>query len=95
MQEQNLQLQEIPNQKRIIEIRRLPGQLKVVASWWLIWNTIHQIVLDIFVAVVLPIFILPLKIAKILSSLKRHQSHLNIKFVTQDIAVTNFVIIFD
>lgn len=52
MQEQNLQLQEIPNQKRIIEIRRLPGQLKVVASWWLIWNTIHQIVLDIFVAVV-------------------------------------------
>ena len=52
MQEQNLQLQEIPSQKRIVEIRRLPGQLKVVASWYLIWNTIHQMTLDIFVAVV-------------------------------------------
>lgn len=52
MQEQNLELHEIPNRKRIVEIRSLPGQLKVVASWWFIWNTIHQITLDIFVAVV-------------------------------------------
>lgn len=53
MQEQNIQLQEIPNRKRIVEIRRLPGQLKVVGSWYLIWNTIHQITLDVFVAVVI------------------------------------------
>ena len=53
MQEQNLQLQEIPSQKKIIEKRRLPGQLKVFASWYLIWNTIHQIVLDLFLAIVI------------------------------------------
>ena len=53
MQEQNLQLEEIPSQKKIVEKRRLPGQLKVFASWYFIWNTIHQLTLDLFLAVVI------------------------------------------
>lgn len=53
MQEQNLQFKEILSQKKIVEKRRLPGQLKVFASWWLIWNTIHQIAWDLFLAIVI------------------------------------------
>jgi hypothetical protein len=53
MQEQNLQFEEIPIEKKIVEKRRIPGQLKVFASWWLIWNTIHQITLDLFLAIVI------------------------------------------
>jgi len=52
MQEQKLRLEEIPNQKKIVEIRRLPGLLKVFASWYFIWNTIHQLALDLFLTIV-------------------------------------------
>jgi hypothetical protein len=53
MQKHNLQLEEIPSQKKIVEKRHLPGQLKVFASWYVIWNTIHQITLDLFLAIVI------------------------------------------
>jgi len=48
-----LQFEEIPSQRKIIEKRKFPGQLKVFASWYLIWNTIHQIVWDLIFAIVL------------------------------------------
>jgi hypothetical protein len=47
------QLEEIPNQRKIIEKRKFPGQLKVFASWCFIWNTIHQIVWDFIFAIVI------------------------------------------
>jgi len=49
----DLQFEEVPSQRKIIEKRRLPGKLKVFASWYFIWNTIHQIVWDLIFAIVL------------------------------------------
>jgi len=49
----NLQFEEIPSQRKIIEKRKFPGKLKVFASWYLIWNTIYQIVWDLIFAIVL------------------------------------------
>jgi hypothetical protein len=51
--QQDLQFEEIPSQKKIIEKRRFLGQLKVFASWYFIWNTIHQIVWDLIFAIIL------------------------------------------
>ncbi len=51
--DQNLRLEEIASQRKIIEKRKFPGQLKVLASWYVIWNTIHQIVWDLIFAIVL------------------------------------------
>lgn len=50
---QELQFEEVPSQRKIIEKRKFPGKLKVFASWYLIWNTIHQIALDLIFAIVL------------------------------------------
>jgi hypothetical protein len=44
---------ELPSQRRIIEIRDLWGKLKVFFSWYVIWNTMHQIILDLCVAIFL------------------------------------------
>jgi hypothetical protein len=52
VKEQSLRLREIASQKKIVEIRGLPGRLKVFASWYVIWNTIHQISLDLLMAIV-------------------------------------------
>ena len=49
----DLQFEEIPSQRKIIEKRKFPGQLKVFVSWYLIWNTIHQVVWDLIFAIVL------------------------------------------
>jgi len=49
----DLQCEKVPSQRKIIEKRKLPGKLKVFASWYLIWNTIHQIVWDVIFAIVL------------------------------------------
>jgi len=49
----DLQFEEVPSQRKIIEKRKLPGKLKVFASWYIIWNTIHQIVWDLIFAIVL------------------------------------------
>jgi hypothetical protein len=49
----DLQFEEVPSQRKIIEKRKLPGKLKVFASWYLIWNTIHQIVWDLIFALLL------------------------------------------
>jgi hypothetical protein len=48
-----LQFEEVPSQRKIIEKRKFLGKLKVFASWYLIWNTIHQIVWDLIFAIVL------------------------------------------
>jgi hypothetical protein len=45
--------EEIPTQRKIIERRSFPGQLKVFASWYLIWNTIHQIAWDLILTIVI------------------------------------------
>lgn len=47
------QFKEIPAQRKIVKQRNLLGKLKVFASWFLIWNTIHQILWDILFALVL------------------------------------------
>lgn len=49
----DLQFEEIQSQRKIIEKRKFPGQLKVFASWYFIWNTIHQIAWDLIFAIVL------------------------------------------
>ncbi|BCL37913.1 hypothetical protein [Nostoc sp. MS1] len=49
---QNSIFEEIPNKKKIVEKCDFFGKIKVVASWYFIWNTIHQIILDILVAIV-------------------------------------------
>ncbi|MCX5965478.1 MAG: hypothetical protein NT070_20820 [Cyanobacteria bacterium] len=46
MKEPNLQFLEVPSQKKIIEVRGFWGQVKVVASWYVVWNTIHQLAGD-------------------------------------------------
>ncbi|MBW4635784.1 MAG: hypothetical protein KME30_29065 [Iphinoe sp. HA4291-MV1] len=50
MKDENLALIEFPNQKKIVEIRGLPGQLKVIGAWFL-WSTLHRILFDILSAV--------------------------------------------
>jgi hypothetical protein len=50
---QGLRFEEIPSQRKIVEKRSFPGQLKVLASWYLIWNTIHQIAWDLILAIVI------------------------------------------
>jgi hypothetical protein len=50
---QGLRFEEIPSQKKIVEKRNFSGRLKVFASWYFIWNTIHQIALDLIVAIVI------------------------------------------
>lgn len=50
---QGLRFEEIPSRKKIVEKRRFFGQLKVFASWYLIWNTVHQFAWDLFLAVVI------------------------------------------
>ena len=49
----DFQFEEVPSQRKIIEKRKFLGKLKVFASWYLIWNTIHQIVWDLIFAIVL------------------------------------------
>jgi hypothetical protein len=51
--EHNEKYKELPSQRKIIEIRDFWGQLKVFLAWWAIWNTIHQIVLDLCFAILL------------------------------------------
>jgi hypothetical protein len=48
-----LLFEEITSQRKIIEKRKVPGQLKVFASWYFIWNTIHQIAWDLIFATVI------------------------------------------
>lgn len=52
MEKPNLQLIEIPSQEKIIERRSFPGQLKVFAAWFFIWNTIHQLAWDFIFAII-------------------------------------------
>ena len=50
MEKPNLRLTEIPSQEKIVERRSFPGQLKVLAAWFFIWNTIHQLAWDFIFA---------------------------------------------
>ncbi|MBW4636285.1 MAG: hypothetical protein KME30_31730 [Iphinoe sp. HA4291-MV1] len=50
MKDKNLALIEFPNKKKIVEIRGLLGQLKVIGAWYL-WSALHQILFDIASAV--------------------------------------------
>jgi hypothetical protein len=50
---QHLRFEEISSQEKIVENRKFPGQLKVFASWYLIWNTIHQIAWDLILTIVI------------------------------------------
>lgn len=43
-------LVEQPEKKEIVKNRGIWGQTKVFISWWLIWNTIHQIGWDLIFA---------------------------------------------
>jgi hypothetical protein len=50
---QSLRFEEMPSQRKIVENRKFPGQFKVLASWFLIWNTIHQFAWDLVLAIVI------------------------------------------
>jgi hypothetical protein len=48
-----LKLREVPSEKKIVEVRAFPGQLKVFVWWYVFWNTIYNVGVDILFAIVL------------------------------------------
>lgn len=49
MKEQNLNLRELPEQRRIVENRDLSGKLKVVGAWY-VWQAVWGIALSLYLA---------------------------------------------
>ncbi|GAA6615328.1 hypothetical protein [Scytonema sp. NUACC26] len=55
MKEKNLTLIEQPAKKKIVEQRKLMGQLKVAGAWYL-WSGLHQLLFSFLLGYVLTFF---------------------------------------